>query len=85
MNFNRLKFVNVSDQERQSKKQRANELKLERLINDKQNDNLVETIFPNESKNLVNVTGNRDLTMEIRQNVRKKKLKVTMVKMLPLI
>ena len=35
MNFNRLKFVNVSDQERQSKKQRANELKLERLINDK--------------------------------------------------
>ena len=32
MSFDRLKFVNVSGRERRSKKQRANELKLERLI-----------------------------------------------------
>ena len=32
MSFDRLKFVNASDRERRSKKQRANELKLERLI-----------------------------------------------------
>ena len=65
MNFDRLKFVNVSDRERRIKKQRANELKLERLINDESNDNLVETAFPkkNESKNSVNVTGDPDLAV----------------------
>ena len=65
MNFDLLKFVNVSDRERRSKKQRANELKLERLINDESNDNLVETVFPkkNESKDLVNVIGDHDLAV----------------------
>ena len=65
MSFDRLKFVNVSDRERRSKKQRANELKLERLINDESIDNLVETVFPkkNESKDLANETGDCDLAV----------------------
>ena len=65
MNSDRLKFVNESDRERRSKKQRANELKLERLINDKSNDNLVENVFPkkNESKDLVNIIGDHDLAV----------------------
>ena len=50
MSFDRLKFVNVSDRERRSKKQRANELKLERLINDESIDNLVETVFPKKER-----------------------------------
>ena len=58
MSLNLLKFVNVSDRERRSKKQRANELKLERLINDESIDNLVEK--KNESKDLVNKIGDHD-------------------------
>ena len=60
-------------------------MKLERLINGKWNDDLVEVVFPknNESKNLVNVTGDRDL--EMYRDARKNKLKVKMVRMLLLI
>ena len=60
-------------------------MKLERLINDESIDEFVETVFPkeNESKDLVNETGDRDLTVVIRQNVRKRKSKVRMVRMLP--
>ena len=77
--------MNVSDRGRQSKKYRANQLNLERLINDKSIDEFVETVFPkkNESKDLVNETGDRDLAVVIRQNVRKRKSKVRMVRMLP--
>ena len=50
MNFDCLKFVNVSDPKRGSKKQRANELKLEGLINDESNDNLVKTVFPKKKR-----------------------------------
>ena len=40
-------------------------MKLERLINDESIDNLVETVFPkkNESKDLVNETGDHDLAV----------------------
>ena len=57
--------MNVSDRERRSNKQRANEFKLERLINDESIDNLVETVFPkkNYSKDLVTEIGNRDLAL----------------------
>ena len=77
--------MNVSDRGRQSKKYRANQLNLERLINDESIDEFVETVFPkkNESKDLVNETGDRDLAVVIRQNVRKRKSKVRMVRMLP--
>ena len=50
MNFDCLKVVNLSDRDRRSKKQRANELKSEKLINDEWNDNLVETVFPKENE-----------------------------------
>ena len=65
MSFDRLKFVNLSDQDRQRKKKRANKLELEGLINDGSNVKFLETIFPkkNESKNLFNVTCDRDLVM----------------------
>ena len=68
MNFDRLKFVNVSDRERRSKKQRANELKLERLINDESNDNLVvnlvEKIEGENRKNaVVNLTTKANRTL----------------------
>ena len=77
MNFDRLKFVNVSDRERQSKKQRANGLKLERLINDELNDNLVEAVFPkeNESKDLVNVMGDRELAVGNTSKCEEEKIK----------
>ena len=60
-------------------------MKLEKLINDESIDEFVETIFPkkNESKDLVNETGDRDLAVVTRQNVRKRKSKVRMVRMLP--
>ena len=45
MNFDRLKFVNVSGRERQRKKHGANKLKLERLINDESNDNFAEIVY----------------------------------------
>ena len=65
-------------------------LKVEKLINDESNDNLVETVFPrkNQSKDLVNVIGDLVTVIwqwVIRQNARKKNLKVRMVRMLPLI
>ena len=79
--------MNVSDRGRQSKKYRANQLNLERLINDKSIDEFVETVFPkkNESKDLVNETGDRDLAVVIHQNARKKKSKMRVVRMLPFI
>ena len=51
--------------ERDESKNRANKLKLERLINDESNDNLVEIAFPkkNESKNSVNAAGDPDLAV----------------------
>ena len=65
MSVDRLKFVNVSHRDRRNKKQRANELKLERLIDEELIANVVETICPkkNESKDLVNETGNCDLAV----------------------
>ena len=65
MSFDRLKFVNLSDRERRSKKQRANEWKLKRLMNDESIHNLVASAFTkmNESKNLVNETYDRDLAV----------------------
>ena len=51
----------MSGLERRSKKQRANELKLERLINGESNNNWIETIFP--KKNWVNVTSDRNLAV----------------------
>ena len=44
MKFDRLKVVNVSGGVTRSKKQRANELKLERLVNHESIDNLEETV-----------------------------------------
>ena len=51
----------MSDRKRPSQKQRANELKLEKLINDESN----KAVFPkkNKSKNLTNATGDHDLAM----------------------
>ena len=65
MSFDFLKFVNLSDRERRSKKQRANELELKRLMNDESIDNLVATVFTkmNELKNLVNETCDRDMAV----------------------
>ena len=40
--------MNASDRERRTKKQRANELKLERLIHDESNDNLVNCFSEKE-------------------------------------
>ena len=51
----------MSGLERQSKKQRANELKLESPINGESNNNWIETIFP--KKNWVNVTSDRNLAV----------------------
>ena len=50
-------------------------MKLEILINDKLDDNLVETAFPkkNESKNLAYVTEDRDLTVGNTLKCKKKK------------
>ena len=77
MSVDRLKFVNVSDRDRRSKKQRANELKLERLINDELIANVVETICPkkNESKDLVNETGNCDLAVGSMSKYEEEKVK----------
>ena len=50
MNVDCLKVVNLLDRDRRSKKQRANELKSEKLINDESNDNLVETVFPKKNE-----------------------------------
>ena len=52
-------------------------MKLERLINEKSDDNLVETAFPkkNESKNLAYVTDDRDLTVGNTLKCEKKKAK----------
>ena len=51
----------MSDRNRPSKKQRANELKLERLINDESN----KAVFlkKSKSKNLANATGDHDRAM----------------------
>ena len=77
MSFDCLKFVNVSDRDRRSKKQRANQLKLERLINDDLIDNLVETVCPkkNESKDLVNESGNCDLVVGNMSKCEEEKIK----------
>ena len=77
----------MSDPKTGSKKQRANELKLEGLINDESNDNLVKTVFPkkNESRDLANVIGDHDLTVGNTSVCEEEKLKMIMVKMLPLI
>ena len=77
MSFDRLKFVNLSDRERRSKKQRANELKLKRLMNDESIHNLVATAFTkmNESKNLVNETYDRDLAVGDTPRCKEEKVK----------
>ena len=65
MIFERLKFVHVSHLEKRKKKQRVNESKLEGPMSGWSNDNSVEIVFrkKNESKNLVNVTYDRDLAI----------------------
>lgn len=65
MSFDCLRFVTISDRERQRRKERANELKLEVLIRDRSNDKFLETVLKwNESKNLVNLTMcDRDLVV----------------------
>ena len=77
MSFDRLKFMNVSDRERRRKKQRANEVKLERLISDELIDNLVETVFrkKKESKDLVNEIGGRDLAVGNTPKCEEEKIK----------
>ena len=77
MSFDHLKFVNVSDRDRRRKKQRENELRLERLINGDLIDNLVETVCPkkNELKDLVNETGNSDLVVGNMSKCEKEKIK----------
>ena len=52
-------------------------MKLERLINDASNDNLVETVFPkkNESKDLVTVIGDRDLAVGNTSECEEEKIK----------
>ena len=65
MSFERLKYVHVSHLEKRSNKQRVNEWKLEGSISNLSNDNSVKIVSQdkNESKNLVNVTYDCDLTM----------------------
>ena len=53
-------------------------MKLERLLNDESNNNLVETVFPktNESKNLVKVIGDHDLAVGNTSECEEEKIKV---------
>ena len=53
-------------------------MKLERLLNDESNNNLVETVFPktNESKDLVKVIGDHDLAVGNTSECEEEKIKV---------
>ena len=63
----------MSGLERRSKKQRANELKLESPINGESNNNWIETIFP--KKNWVNVTSDRNRAVNNASKGREEKTK----------